>query len=148
MTDNLWHQRISLPTKQKFPQEFARNRDFIWEVKKDWYGLDFIYLRDHPGCLFWKVFLTAQPETGSMDFLPLEGVRQRVAYIQEYYQRTGESVQNLYNRPYQYLSRQEMDNFVQATTGILNRIYEQVWVQAQPTEGAASALDLPIKEDS
>ncbi len=142
VTDNLWHQRISLPTKQKFLQEFAGNKDFIWEVKKDWYGLDFIYLRDHPNCLFWKVFLAAQPGTGGLDFLPLEGVRQRVEYIREYYQRNDEKVQNLYNRPYQYLSREAMDTFVEATTSLLIRIYVQVWVQAVPVNGAASALDM------
>ena len=39
-----------------------------------------------------------------------------------------------------------MDRFVEATTHTLKRIYVQVWVQAQPTGKAASALDLSIKE--
>jgi len=144
VTDNLWHQQIGRPTTEKYSAEFAADKDFIWEVKKDWYGLDFIYLRDHPGCLFWKVFLAAEPETGGLDFLPLEGVQRQLTYIQEYYQRTDETVQRLYNRPYLYLSAEDRNHFVQATSVTLNRIYQWIWVQAQPTDEAASALDMLV----
>jgi len=142
VTDNLWHQEIGMPTEEKYPDEFARDADFIWEVKRDWYGLDLIYLRDHPDSLFWKVFLDAEAETGELEFLPLEGIRQRVAYIQQYYQRTDEKVQGLYNRPYIYLSKMEMNRFVVETTTRLSRIYQCVWVDNPSTDGFQSALDL------
>jgi len=144
ITDNLWSEKIGVPTMQRLSAEFAADKDFIWEVKKDWYGLDYIYIRDHPNCLFWRVFLDAKPETGGLEFLPLEAVRQRVAYIQQYYQHTEEEVKKAYNRPYVYLSGPEMDRFVDESTRQLSRIYQQLWISGAPTDGEISALDLTI----
>jgi hypothetical protein len=144
VTDNLWSAKIAVPTTQRFFAEFTADKDFIWEVKKDWYGLDFIYVRDHPDCLFWRLFLSARPETGGLDFLPLEAVGQRVEYIQEYYQRTDEKVQAAYHRPYIYLSQTEMDGFVDETSAHLFRIYQHLWVSAASPDGYISALDLTL----
>ena len=69
VTDNLWSKKIGLPTQERWPAEFAADPDFIWEIKKDWYGLDFIYLRDHPDSLFWRIFRYARPDTGGLEFL-------------------------------------------------------------------------------
>jgi hypothetical protein len=144
ITDNLWSETIGLPTEQRFSSEFAKNKEFIWEVKKDWYGLDFIYVRDHPNSLFWRVFLNALPENGDLDFLPLDAVRQRVEYIQKDYQRTDEDVQKAYNRPYIYLSGQEMDRFIDKSTWQLSRIYQYLWITGKSANGFISALDLII----
>ena len=130
--------------RRNWAAQFAADKDFIWEVKKDWYGLDFIYVRDHPESLFWCVFLTAQPETGGLDFLPLEAVRQRVEYIQQYYQRTDADVQKAYNHPYIYLSGAEMDRFVEESTGQLFRIFRHLWINGTAADEAESALDLNI----
>ncbi|HEX7541344.1 MAG TPA: hypothetical protein VF352_04365, partial [Anaerolineales bacterium] len=143
-TDNLWSEKIGRPTQRRWAEQFAADHDFIWEVKKDWYGLDFIYVRDHPDCLFWRVFLDSRPETGELDFLPLEAVRQRVEYIQQYYQRSDEDVKKAYNRPYIYLSGAEMDRFVDESTRQLSRIYQHLWITGAPTDGFSSALDLTV----
>ena len=144
IADNLWSEKIGRPTADRFAVQFAADKDFIWEVKKDWYGLDFIHVRDHPESLFWRVFLTARPETGGLDFLPLEAVRQRVEYIQGYYQRTDTDVQKAYNRPYVYLSAAEMDGFVEESIGRLDRIVEYLWIEGAPAQGPSSALDLVL----
>lgn len=142
VTDNLWGNRIGMPTHQQFSAEFSADKNFIWEVKKDWYGLDFLYLHSHPGCLFWRLFLDVQAENGNLDFLPLEAVHQRVAYIQEYYQRTGTELQNAYNRPYIYLPRTKMDQFVDDASAILFRIYQCLWIDGLAVNGTFSALDM------
>jgi len=144
IADNSWSEKIALPTTQRFSAEFTANKDFIWEVKKDWYGLDFIYVRDHPNCLFWRLFLDARPETGELDFLPLEAVRQRVEYIQQDYQRTDEGVQKAYNRPYVYLSSKDMDHFMDESTRQISRIYQYLWKDGANTDRFFSALDLTI----
>jgi hypothetical protein len=142
VTDNLWSLKIGQPTTQTWAVQFAADKDFIWEVKKDWYGLDFIYVRDHPRCLFWDVFLGARPETGGLDFLPLEALRQRLEYIQQDYQRTDESVQSAYNRPYIYLSAATAQTFVTETSAQLVRIYTYLWLHGASTDGLVTALDL------
>jgi hypothetical protein len=144
ITDNLWSRMIGRPTKQQYKAEFAADKDFIWEVKKDWYGLDFIYVRDHPDCLFWRVFLTASPEMGGLHFLLPEGVRRNVEHIQQYYQRKDEEIQALYERPYVYLSQEQADHFVEESTRLLARIYRHIWIDGATLDGAGSALDLDI----
>jgi hypothetical protein len=144
VTDNLWSVKIGQPTAQAWAAQFAADKDFIWEVKKDWYGLDYIYVRDNPDCLFWKVLLGAKPETGGLDFLPFEAVRQRLAYIQQDYQRTDENVQNAYNRPYIYLSAATLDVFVAETSAQLLRIYTYLWLNGASTDGLMTALDLTL----
>ncbi len=57
ITDNLWTIQVGKPTQERFPEQFAADDKFIWEVKKDWYGLDHIYVREHPDCLYWRIFL-------------------------------------------------------------------------------------------
>jgi hypothetical protein len=142
ITDNLWGKNIGLPTMKRWAEQFATDKDFIWVVKKDWYGLDFIYLRDHPDCIFWRLFLTVQAETGGLDFLPLEAGKQRVEYIQKYYQRKDKDVQQAYRREYIYLAASEMDRFVYESTQQLFRIYQQLWIQGADPGGLSSALDL------
>ena len=48
VTDNLWDRQIGQPTQARLAAEFEADPQFVWEVKRDWYGLDFIYVRDHP----------------------------------------------------------------------------------------------------
>jgi hypothetical protein len=55
ITDNFWDNKIDKPTRIKFSVEFEKDSQFIWEVKRDWYGLDFIHLRNKPAsarCLY------------------------------------------------------------------------------------------------
>jgi hypothetical protein len=144
ITDNLWSREIGLPTMQRFCKEFAANKDFIWEVKNDWYGLDFIYVRDHPGSLFWRVFLGARPELGGLDFLLPEGVRRNVEHIQQYYQRKDAEIQELYKRPYIYLSMKQADKFVDESSREINRIFNHLWNNGASTDGVVSALDLDL----
>ena len=33
------------------------DEQFIWEIKKDWYGLDILYLREHPESIFYTDFV-------------------------------------------------------------------------------------------
>jgi hypothetical protein len=144
ITDNLWSLKIGRPTLEKFAAQFAADKDFIWEVKKDWYGLDFIHLHEHAGCIFWRVFRDAQPERGGLDFLVPESLAWSVAHIQKYYQATGEELQKAYNRPCIYLSQAEADRFVEESARRLVRIYQYLWADCPTAEEPASALALPV----
>ena len=142
ITDNLWTIAIGKPTQERFPDEFAADKNFIWEVKRDWYGLDLIYVRDHPDSLFWRVFLDAEPAAVDLDFLPLEAVNRQLSYIKEFYQRTDERVQAAYQRPYVYLSKTEMDTFVDEAVVYLKRAYDRLnWVLSNHQD-ASSVLDV------
>lgn len=144
VTDNLWFRKIGIPTHKRHSRQFSENKDFIWEVKKDWYGLDFIYVRDHPDCLYWKAFVHAKPETGGLDFLVPESIHWSVKHIQNYYQQNDKEVQELFHRPFIYLSKAKMDQFVDESCRELLRIYQYLQENSAEAVKADSVLNIQI----
>ena len=142
VTDNLWSQRVGRPTKVRFPEQFAADPDFIWTVKDNWYGLDFLYVRAHPECLYWRVFLDAQPLAADLDFLPPEVLAQQLAYIKEYYQRTDAEIQTMIDAPYIYFTKEEMDRFILETSVDLQRIHHMLWIDHRDVANLHSAVSL------
>jgi len=144
ITDNLWGQRIGRVTQSKFAAEFAADPQFIWEVKKDWYGLDFIYVRDHPNSLFWRIFLNCVYTENYLDFLPPAAINLRIKYIQDLYQRKDEEVQKAYQRPYIYLSQQQYDDFVLEASKISYLAFEtHIQTQVDPADQVSFLDRLP-----
>jgi hypothetical protein len=130
VTDNLWNE-IRESTYKKHKKEFDADKDFVWEVKNDWYGLDHIYVREFPSSLFWKKFVNCVYQADYLDFLPEKNVQARVDYIREFYQRDDEEVHAIINRPFQYLSKAEMDQFVERASKKLNTRLNKL--QTEPT---------------
>jgi hypothetical protein len=147
VTDNLWDEQIGKPTQARFAQEFEEDPKFIWQVKRDWYGLDLAYVRNHPSSIFWTVFLGSEYQKDYLEFLPKDAVQQRLAYIKELYQRTDEKIEEVYgNRPDKYLSEPEMDDFIQIATERLYQLYAFLWLKNGQVSDLASALDLTLTE--
>ncbi len=142
ITDNLWMEKIGKPTQKRYQQEFAADKDFIWEVKKDWYGLDHQYVRSHLGCIFWRVFLNCSYQRTDLDFLPVEAVQQRIAYIKDYYQSNEQTVLDMLNRPYIYLSKGQMDAFVEESAQTIVKIYQKLRCSEVLPAGYISCLEL------
>ena len=127
VTDNLWGSEVWKSHKEKYADWLKRDKDeFVLETKRDWYGLDFIYVRDYPESLFWKVFLHCRYETSYLDFMPIKAIEERIAYIQEFYQRTDKAVQARYMRKYIYLPKARMDQFVEDAVETLMQAYEKL----------------------
>jgi hypothetical protein len=132
ITDNLWDRTIGIPTQNRFKFEFDADPKFIWEVKRDWYGLDFEYVRRQPESLFWRVFLNCSYNNDFLDFLPARAVAERVDYIQKFYQRRDERIEDWYiKRPGIYLSEKEMNDFLSETVEFLLKTYQ--YIQNHPT---------------
>lgn len=145
ITDNLWYDRIYRPIRARFATEFETEPGFIWEVKRDWYGLDFSYVRNRPESLFWRTFLESTYTQNYLEFLPQEAVQHNLRHIKTFYQRTDEEVENRFiKRPGIYLSEMEMDHFVNETTQYLYQIYQGLWEKNVNTSGISSALEFPF----
>lgn len=142
ITDNLWTIKVGKPTQDRYPGQFAADKNFIWEVKKDWYGLDQIYVRSHPNCLFWRVFLDAQPESPDLDFLPAQALARQLEHIKSFYQRHDNEIDEMCARPFVYLSSTEMDSFVREATDHLKKIYDALWSNPPMINGLYSALEI------
>jgi hypothetical protein len=146
VTDNLWREQVFLPARERFAAEFESDPRFIWEVKRDWYGLDLEYVRKYPSSLFWRVFLDSQYDQEYLGFLPFEAIRHSTEYIKSFYQRTDEEMEQKYgNRPCAYLSQSEMDRFVEEATARLLQIYQYLKQSDGDAVGLSTALDLPVE---
>jgi hypothetical protein len=150
ITDNLWTLQVGKPTSDRFPEQFAADDKFIWEVKKDWYGLDHIYVREHPDCLYWRVFLSSEPFDAAQDkpasvdlpFLPLEAITRFLDFVKKYYQSEDDDIREMMTRPKEYLSKAEMDTFVDEASERIHAIYQILWPTPPSLKGKASALEL------
>lgn len=141
LTDNLWVRGIARPTRARFATQFAADKDFIWEVKEDWYGLDHNYVRDHPQSLFWRTFMQADYNRTDLDFLPAVAVQERIRYIKAYYSQPDERMARMIARPFIYLSQAEMDAFVEDATRLILAAYQRFWLGGASPDGHVSALE-------
>lgn len=144
ITDNLWTIRIGKPTQERFSEQFAADKNFIWEVKQDWYGLDQIHVRENSDGIFWKIFLPAEPHSADLDFLPNQALRHQLGYIKTFYQRRDEKIDAMCARPMIYLPKAEMDAFIEEATDRIEKIYRALWPVTRIVDGLASALELEL----
>jgi hypothetical protein len=143
VTDNLWNRWIVRPTVERFKAEFEADRRFMWEVKRDWYGLDFVYLHEHPDSLFYKVFLDCEYDVDcGLDFMPAEGLRRQLNYIKNLYQDREKMDHALNERPDIYLTKPEMDRFVESATRRLEQVYRLLWEEGVDVSKHMSVLEV------
>ena len=142
LADNLWIAHIYRPSKKRFADEYAVNPKFISAMKKDWYGLDLAYVRNHPDFLFWHTYLNAQPDACDLDFLPLNAVNQQLNYIKGFYKEYETSLLDYSSPPYTYLTQGEVDHFVEIATQEIYRVYQMIWEEKEPIPERKSMLSL------
>jgi hypothetical protein len=143
VTDNLWYHWVFRPTFERFQTEFEADRRFIWEVKRDWYGLDFLYLHEHPDSLFHTVFLGCEYDVDyGLDFMPAEGLRRQLDYIKNLYQDREKMDRALNERPDIYLTKPEMDRFVESATRRLEQAYRLLWGERMDISKHMSVLEV------
>lgn len=110
LTDVLWSKNIVYPSLDKHNMRFSPARtEFIWELKKDWYDLDFKYLRDHPNFRAFEIYRKAVGfQNHHMEEFSSDAFDNRRQYITRFYLEGREHL----DRDYPYLTEAEMDAFV------------------------------------
>ena len=125
ITDRLWSEKIARPTLKQYAKEDAPDREqFIWQIKEDWYDLDYKYLRDHPGFRAFRVYLGAVGfRNDFMEEFSEDAFDNRRIYITDFYLQGKENL----DREYPYLTEAAMDAFVEEAvreiSNILHRKY-------------------------
>lgn len=111
ITDTLWSEQIGVPTLQRFEDMFRENAVDAWEkVKQDWYDLDFLYLKKHPGFRAFRVYLGSVGfQNTYLDIFSEDAFDNRRAYITEFYLQKADHLE----REYPYLTEAEADRFVE-----------------------------------
>ncbi|MFA6729685.1 MAG: hypothetical protein WCR95_01645 [Eubacteriales bacterium] len=118
LTDYIWSRDIFLPQKEQYAEEFAKNPGFIWEIKRDMYDLDHLYLKEHPDFLAFSVFVGIKsfPNT-YLDYFSKTAFENKIAYISDFYK----SFKGEPDREYPYFTKADMDNFVVRATAEIER---------------------------
>ena len=110
LTDMMWAEEIVRPCIDRFRDLYEKDRyEWVWTMKKDWYDLDFLYLRQHPDFRAFAIYKNAVGFRNEyMDFFGEDAFDNRRVYITGFYQ---EEKQDL-DREYPYLNEREMEEFV------------------------------------
>jgi len=112
LTDIGWSKLFSEKKKNAlYNKKLNEDASFIWTIKKDWYGLDFLYLEKNPNFIFHTVFKHINQAPDYLEYFPKGALMKQVNYITEYY--LGENEETKEN--FIYLNEEEMDNFIEKT---------------------------------
>ena len=112
LADQIWVETIWRPKKKTplYAEPLANDPQFVWEIKKDWYGLDFLYLAENPQSIFFTDFVPIESVPDYIDDVFSAGAfTKRVKDTQAFY--LNPSSWDL-ERPYIYLNRQEWDDYI------------------------------------
>lgn len=104
-------------------KQLLEDPKFIWEIKKDWYGLDFIYLKENKSSIFYTIFKKINKVEDYLNYFPRGAFERQVKYITSFYLENIEKENE--NREFIYLSKSEMDDFVNNTTDKIDELIRE-----------------------
>jgi len=141
ITDNLWRQVIWRPARDRYAHTFPTLHGLIVALKKDWYGLDRLYVETHPESLFWRVFLDAQYTESFIASIPAEAIQVGLQNKKAYY-LDQEALRAAHEHEYTYLVATDIDAFCQLAIERIASIIETLARPGIAIDGTFSALDL------
>src|SRR5215510_1303814 len=101
--DIMWARRIGIATKRDFKELFDKNfKEAVGIVKDDWYGLDQLYVRDHPESNFWQVIMKNTDPRSYLSFIKNEALHQQYEHIRKFYSEQTDKW--FLTIPYKYLN--------------------------------------------
>lgn len=126
LTDMMWADYIVRPSKEKFRALFDKdNTGWVWTLKKDWYDLDFLYLKNNPDFRAFLVYKNAiEFYNDYIDYFSTDAFDKKREYITGFY---GEERADL-DREYPYLNEKEMDQFVDICSRQIIRTLKEEYI--------------------
>jgi len=127
LADRFWSDLVAFPTRKRFSALFEQDRQKAWElIKEDWYDLDYLYLKKHPGFRAFRAYLGSVGFVNTyMDSFAPDAFDNRRAYITDFYLQDNDHL----DREYPYLTEQEADAFVgDAVKGILEALEAEIFL--------------------
>ena len=122
LTDIEWRKLYEAKKKTSlYKENLDKDKKFIWVIKEDWYGLDFLYLDKNPNCYFFKVFKNLSEVPDYLDYFPKGAFTKSVKNICEYY--LGENT--LTKENFKYLTEEEMNKFIENATNTIEIILKE-----------------------
>lgn len=113
--EQIWKPKMSTPL---YAEPIEKDNQFIWEIKKDWYGLDFLYLQEHPDSIFYTDFVHIDTVPDYVAGFPDGVFTERVRETKSFYLNDPDWE---LDRPYIYLNRTEWDDYVNHTITVIEQ---------------------------
>lgn len=116
ITDILWSASVYMPTRIKYAEEYEKNPEFLNVIKKDWYGLDFLFLNQNK---IFEPYALLQNIKSVKDYLPYyeQGqLTKQIKFIAEYYKN---GIDKIDNDSYIYMNEREMTAFINTATELV-----------------------------
>ena len=114
IVDYYWHFEIMVPTREKFATQYQTDYDtFRWDVRKDLFDLDCLYLMENSDFNAWSIFrkITEFPNA-YLDYFSESAIEKRIADAIQYYENYNEVV----DRELKYVTQNNADKIIDYTT--------------------------------
>jgi Zinc dependent phospholipase C len=123
--DIMWAKRIWQATKFVYRDELERNEtEAVGNIKRDWYGLDQVYVRKNPDSLFWRVIVPRQNPPSYLPFVKDEALHHQYNYIRKYYsQPESDWFSSL---PFHYLNEKTMSRVIRDSIEAVLIVYKKL----------------------
>jgi hypothetical protein len=123
--DIMWAKRIGATTKRDFKELFDENpKEAVGIVKDDWYGLDQLYVRNHPESNFWRVIMANSNPPSYLPFVKNEALHHQYTHIRKYYSEQEDKW--FLSLPYHYLNEKMMTRIVDESIEAVLNVHEKV----------------------
>ena len=111
ITDRLWSKNVVYPAKAQFETLFQEDNAAFWRmVKRDWYDMDFLFLRAHPDFQAWQTYCDmTDMRNDYVEFFSQTAFADRRAWIMDFFREGAAAVQERE----MYLSWAALDAFVE-----------------------------------
>lgn len=123
--DIMWAKRIWAATQGQFKPLFDKDtKKAVSLVKDDWYGLDQLYVRDHPEHIFWRVIMANPYPPSYLPFVKDAALHHQYDHIRKFYSEQED--QWFLSIPYQYLNETTMTRIVNESIEAVLIVYDKV----------------------
>ena len=116
LADDKW-KIIMNPLKEKDGENYKENKSAtISKWKKDWYDLDRLFIRDHPGFRAFEIYKNAGEFRNTfLDFFSETAFDERRAFIVDFYSHIPDDL----DREYVWLTEETMREYIEAAVGFI-----------------------------
>jgi hypothetical protein len=121
VTDEKWIAFTDQKKKEKVFEEILNTPEYTPFVKRDWYGLDFLYLKNHKDNIFWTEFQHINDFPEYLDFFPQGQTLKQIRNITNFYHNHTISD----DHDFIYLKPNEGDEFVEDTVQTVKELLNQ-----------------------
>jgi hypothetical protein len=123
--DIMWARRVGAATKQQFKGLFDEKPDeAVGIIKDDWYGLDQLYVKEHPESIFWRVIMPSTYPPSYLPFVKDKALHQQYDHIRKFYSQPPDEW--FLSIPYQYLNEETMTRIVNDSIEAVLLVHEKV----------------------